>query len=47
MESFLQQERKDKHGVHTYSLEEFGISPVNFDEKFITYMKFIDKLKVS
>jgi len=45
MEEFLQQERKDKHGVHTYSLEEFGISPVNFDDKFMNYIRFIDKLK--
>ena len=45
MENFLQQEPKDKHGVHTYSLEEFGISPVKFDDKFMNYMRFIDKLR--
>ena len=45
MEEFLRRERKDKHGVHTYSLEQFGIAPADIDREFSGYNEFLRELK--
>ncbi len=45
MEEFLHQERKDKHGVHSYSLEQFGIAPPEIDRNFADYLKFLNELE--
>ena len=45
MEEFLHEERKDKHGVHAYSLEQFGVSTSEIDRNFSEYLKFLNRLK--
>lgn len=45
MEQFLQEERKDKHGVHSYSLEQFGIARADIDRNFAAYTRFLKALK--
>ena len=47
MESFLRRERKDKHGVHAYSLEQFGISAADFDQRYTRYHEFLRELKAA
>ena len=45
MEGFLLEERKDKHGVHAYSLEQFGVSTSEIDRNFSEYLKFLNGLR--
>ena len=45
MEQFLHEERKDKHGVHSYSLEQFGIAQADIDRNFAAYTRFLKTLK--
>ena len=45
MEDFLRQERKDKHGVHKYSPEQFGISPADADRDYAIYLRFLKELR--
>ncbi|MDE0005398.1 MAG: sulfotransferase [Rhodospirillaceae bacterium] len=47
MENFLRRERKDKHGVHTYSMEQFGISAADFDQRYTRYHEFLRELKAT
>ena len=44
MQLFLNQNPKDKHGAHDYSLEDFGLDEVQINDAFSTYIDFIDKL---
>ena len=44
MQEFLHQERKDKHGVHSYSLEQFGISPSDIERNYGDYLTFLKEL---
>lgn len=43
MQQFLQEQPHGKHGVHEYSLEEFGIGQKEIRTYFGDYMEFIDK----
>ena len=43
MEAFLDRERKDKHGVHSYSLEQFGLAPADVDREFAGYLEFLQE----
>ena len=45
MVEFLRRERKGKHGAHTYSLEQFGISPADIDQRYALYHEFLRGLK--
>ena len=45
MQEFLHQERKDKHGVHSYSLEQFGISPSDIERNCAGYLEFLRALE--
>ena len=47
MEKFLHEERKDKHGVHSYSLEQFGIAPADIDRDYSRYLAFLKDLKAT
>ena len=47
MEDFLRRERKDKHGVHAYSLEQFGLSAAEFDQRYKRYHEFLRELKAT
>ena len=47
MGEFLHRERKDKHGVHKYSLDQFGISPTDIDQKFSRYLEFLSGLEAA
>lgn len=47
MENFLRRERKDKHGVHAYSLEQFGISAADLDQRYTRYHEFLRELKAA
>ena len=47
MENFLRRERKDKHGVHSYSLEQFGIAPDDIDREYAGYIDFLKELKAT
>ena len=47
MQEFLNRERKDKHGVHSYSLEQFGIAAADIDRDFAGYIEFLQVLKAA
>ena len=47
MEELLREERKDKHGVHSYSLDQFGISPDDIDRKMAGYLEFLKTLRAA
>ena len=47
MEGFLHRERKDKHGVHAYSLEQYGMSAADFDQRYARYHEFLRELKAT
>ena len=47
MEGFLHRERKDKHGVHKYSLDQFGISSADVDGNFAGYLEFLQELEAA
>ena len=47
MEQFLRRERKDKHGVHSYSLEQFGIAPADVERDCAGYIDFLRELKAA
>lgn len=47
MDEFLCRERKDKHGVHQYSLAQFGMSPTDIDARYGRYIEFLHKLKAT
>ena len=44
MKNFLAQNPKDKHGVHTYSLEDFGLTEQGINTQFDHYIQFLEKL---
>ena len=41
---FLEQNPKDKNGVHIYNLEDFGLTEKYIEQKFSRYIDFIEKL---
>ena len=41
MQAFLKSNPKGKHGVHTYTLENFNLNESIIEEKFETYLSFI------
>ena len=43
MQAFLEQEQKDKHGRHEYSLEQFGISESAVTEHCRNYLDFLNE----
>ncbi|CAD5115283.1 DgyrCDS4276 [Dimorphilus gyrociliatus] len=43
-DSYLQNNPKDKHGVHNYSMQEFGIDEKMLTEEFSNYMDYHKKL---
>ena len=45
MVEFLREQRKDKHGVHSYSLEQFGITQADIDREFSGYLEFLKTLR--
>ena len=47
MGEFLRRERKDKHGVHKYSLDQFGIAPADVDREFSGYLEFLQELRAA
>ena len=47
MDEFLNRERKDKHGVHKYSLAQFGISPAEIDRRYARYIEFLHEQKAT
>ena len=47
MGEFLRRERKDKHGVHKYSLDQFGMSPKDIDGRYARYIAFLQELKTA
>ena len=47
MSEFLRRERKDKHGVHKYSLDQFGISPTDIAVRYARYIEFLQELKAA
>ena len=47
MGEFLRRERKDKHGVHKYSLDQFGMSPKDIDGRYAHYIEFLQELKTA
>ena len=44
MSSFLEQEQKDKHGRHEYSLEQFGVAPAEIEKRYTGYLEFLHNL---
>lgn len=42
MERFLRQERRGKHGVHEYSLDQIGITPADIDNEYAHYLAFLE-----
>ena len=44
MEHFLVQNPKDKHGAHGYSLEQFGLTEADINNKYANYIQFLDQL---
>lgn len=44
MQSFLQQNPKDKHGVHKYALADFGLTEQSIQQKFGRYIDFLKQL---
>jgi hypothetical protein len=44
MQQFLAKNPKDKHGAHTYTLEDFGVSEAQIKNSFEGYYKFLDQL---
>ena len=47
MAAFVEQERRGRHGVHEYSLEQFGVSPQDIDREYSAYIEFLGSLKGS
>lgn len=47
MTNFLQQEQKDKHGKHDYSLEQFGITRSDIQSYYVNYVDFLENLNAS
>jgi hypothetical protein len=45
MEAFLAQNPKDKHGMHDYSLEQFGLTEDQIDRLYAPYIEFLNELK--
>ncbi len=41
---FLKENPKDKNGAHIYSLEEFGLTGKDIEEKYAVYIDFLSKL---
>ncbi len=44
MKQFLLQERKDKHGKHEYSLEQFGLTERDVSDSFSEYLDFLSEI---
>lgn len=44
MESFLRQEPQGKHGVHEYSLAQFGVAPSEIEREYANYLNFLETL---
>ena len=42
--TFLDENPKDKNGVHIYNLEDFGLTKEYIEEKFSNYIDFINKI---
>jgi hypothetical protein len=42
--TFLDENPKDKNGVHIYNLEDFGLTKECIEEKFSNYIDFINKI---
>ncbi len=38
MKAFIEDNPKDKHGIHRYAPEEFGVDPTRIRESFAPYM---------
>lgn len=47
MEAFVDRERRGRHGVHEYSLEQFGVSSEDIDSEYSHYIDFLESLKGS
>jgi hypothetical protein len=43
MKAFLAQNPKGKHGVHDYSLEQFGLEEGQIEKLFARYIEFLNK----
>ena len=44
MESFLLEEPRGKHGVHEYSLAQFGVTPAEIEREYANYLDFLETL---
>jgi len=44
MERFLAANPKDKHGIHNYSLEQFGLNKEQIDQEYIDYINVLENL---
>jgi hypothetical protein len=47
MKQFLIQNPKDKHGVHDYTLADFGLTETQINEKYSNYIAFLEELKTA
>jgi hypothetical protein len=48
MTAWLAGNRQHKHGVHRYSLDQFGIDPADVNEQFAAYRRWAaEDLKVN
>ena len=45
MEAFLQDEPRNKHGIHEYSLDSIGVTPEDINRKYSRYLGFLDSLR--
>jgi len=44
MKQFLTAHPRDKHGLHNYSLEDFGLNDAEINDLFEEYNRFLEKL---
>lgn len=44
-QQFLKNNPKDKHGVHDYSLDDFGLKESFIEEKYSNYLNFLNQLE--
>ena len=45
MQTFLAQNPRDKHGIHSYSLKDFGLEEAEITDSFREYNSFLSQLK--
>ena len=44
MQEFLAQNPKDKHGVHNYTLAQFGLTEDQIEQLYSNYINFLNQL---